>query len=204
MKSTEFRVKGAHPEACQLCGLTYAKGSEDDLAFHRSYHAQIARVVDPRPLKRFADRLNGVADPELVTKVSDLWMHKEMHDRARAFRREFGYDSIQWADGIDHSHNPHGFLMRGTTGRGENCIVGACAFREFSPDEWTLTWAWVCPEARHTGVLSRRWQDFLWRFGDFHIDAPLSASMKQFILKQGTEAQKTIFGAYLTTTETED
>lgn len=204
MKPAEFRVKGAHPDACQLCGLNYVRRSKTDQALHRTYHEQISSVVDPKPLKRFMDRVNGVADPELVTECSPVWMHIQMYGRARAFRKEFGYDFIQWEHGRDGELNPHGFLMRGTTERGENCIVGACAFRERSSDVWVLTWAWVCPEARHTGVLSSRWPDFLRRFGDFHIDAPLSASMKRFVLKHGTEAQKAIFGAYLTQPTSED
>jgi hypothetical protein len=42
---------------------------------------------------------------------------------------------------------------------------------------------------RHAGVLTRRWAEFLQRYGDFEIDTPLSEAMKAFVNKHGTTQQ---------------
>lgn len=192
-----------HPDACQYCGLEYVKESISDRALHRSFHSRIERVVDPKPIKRFLAEIKTDPDAELVTKYSPSWKHLQMYERARMFQREMEYDFIQWADGIDRDDQPHGFLMSGTTKKGEDCIVGACAFRMIS-DCWTLMWVWIRPGSRHSGVLSCRWSDYLRRFGDFKIDAPLSNAMKKFVLKHGSPVQKAYFGDCLLIVDKED
>jgi hypothetical protein len=71
-------------------------------------------------------------------------------------------------------------------------IVGACAFRwrEYSdaPAAWALQWVWVCPKARRTGVLRARWRSFRERYGDFHIEPPVSAAMQGFVRAMGDAA----------------
>ena len=53
-----------------------------------------------------------------------------------------------------------------------------------------MRWIWVCPSMRRTGVLARRWAEYLQRYGDFEIDTPLSEAMAAFVNKHGTAKQK--------------
>jgi hypothetical protein len=43
---------------------------------------------------------------------------------------------------------------------------------------------------RRSGVLAKRWDEFLQRYGDFEIDTPLSDAMAAFVNKRGTAKQK--------------
>jgi len=60
------------------------------------------------------------------------------------------------------------------------------------PIGWTgigvhLTWIWVAPGARRTGLLKARWSSFLKEFGSFHIEHPLSDAMQAFMQKYGSQ-----------------
>ena len=44
---------------------------------------------------------------------------------------------------------------------------------------------WVCPKYRRHGVLTERWGYFKERFGNFHIEGPVSSSMEGFAVKNG-------------------
>jgi hypothetical protein len=57
-----------------------------------------------------------------------------------------------------------------------------------------MQWVWLCPPARRSGALSRRWLDLLERYGDFELDQPLSEAMQAFIAIHGTPKQRAAAG----------
>lgn len=178
---------------CETCGCTYTKGDPEGVLYHRSEHARVMRFMAPRPLPAFQARLQIHPDPELVVAESPMWMHREVHQRARQFKHELQFDFCQW-EGSSKSKNlspeSHGYLFADHTETpGHGVAVGACAFW-CEQGNWRLRWVWVCPNMRRSGVLKQRWAQFVSRYGDFEIEAPLSEGMQAFVLKHGTREQK--------------
>lgn len=172
--------------ACKECGDTWFKGDAESSLNHRREHKKRMKVLDPQPDDRvLAERGAGGFD-ELVTYLSPSWRHEEMYARALAFKRELHFDFTQWGQ-PDDDPTAQGFLLTDDEAR----IVGVCAFRyrEYSnaPAGWALQFIWVAPKHRRRGVLSRRWPDFRDRFGDFHIEGPVSDAMQAFTRKMGDE-----------------
>lgn len=184
---------------CPECGCRYTKGDPEGALFHRSEHARVMRFMNPRPLAAFRTRLEMQADPELVTGDSPIWMHREVHQRALWFKSEFQYDFLQWEGSLRKKNlrqESHGYLLADHTDTyGPGAAVGACAFWH-EGDKWRMRWIWVCPSMRHSGVLTRRWAEFLQRYGDFEIDTPLSDAMAAFVNKHGTAKQKQYLQAH--------
>jgi hypothetical protein len=69
--------------------------------------------------------------------------------------------------------------------------IGAACFRKrayknVDADVWVLDWVWLHPYKRNKQVLSQHWDFFTKKFGDeFHIEHPVSKSMKAFLKKRG-------------------
>lgn len=178
---------------CPTCGYRYTKGDPESALSHRSEHARVMRLLNPRPMPAFRTRLENHADPELVVAESPIWMHREVHQRALQFKREFQYDFLQW-EGSPRKKNlcpeSHGYLFADHSDTcGLGAAVGACAFWN-DGDMWRMRWIWVCPSMRRSGVFAKRWAEFLQRYGDFEIDTPLSDAMAAFVKKHGTVKQK--------------
>lgn len=187
IKEPKYRVARAPVETiCPDCGDTWYRGDPDSSAAHRREHKQRMHVLDPKPLADMLSARLTTNDPELVRSTSPKWKHFEMYERARAFRREEGYDFVQWNshDGDDDPH-VHGFLMSDAEGR----ILGAISFRWREPEDepafWGLQWAWIAPKMRRCGILSYRWAVFRERFGDFVVESPVSKAMQDFLAKHG-------------------
>ena len=171
---------------CSICGDVFYRGDPESSAAHRTEHRKRLMYLDPQPHPKFSIERAAGDDAELVTAASPRWKHDEMFRRARAFRREFGYDFVQWDSPVDTDPNMAGYLFGDKEGR----IVGACAFRfrEYADEtapRWGLQWVWVCPKYRRQGVLAARWAYFKERFGDFHIEGPVSKAMEAFAVKKG-------------------
>lgn len=188
-KQEKPRVK----TTCPACGYRYTKGDPESALSHRSEHARVMRFMKPRPIAEFQARLAKHADPELVIAASPIWMHREVHQRALQFKSEFQYDFLQWEGSMRNKNlriESHGYLFADHTDtHGPGAAIGACAFWCES-GKWRMLWIWVCPSMRRAGVLSRRWAEFLQRYGDFEIDTPLSEAMAAFVNKHGTAKQK--------------
>jgi hypothetical protein len=173
---------------CAVCGMQWQKGDPDSSAGHRKEHKRRVHYLEPKPLAEFLNEKENSPEPELVTAMSPPWKHKEMYERALAFKREFHYDFIQW-ESPTHDYDPdvNGFLFADTN----NVIVGACSFRKRTyndKEKWGLQWIWVCPKERRNGYLSARWNMFRERFGDFVVEHPVSDEMQSFLEKNGDSA----------------
>lgn len=169
---------------CPRCGLTWWRGDPDSSASHRREHRKRMAILDPEPHERVREEAAGSAFDEHVDQWSPEWRHREMYRRAVAFRREEGYDFVQWSV-PETDPDTHGFLFADEEGR----IVGACAFRmrdfEAGFRRWCLQWIWVAPEHRRRGVLRSRWEGLRQRFGDFWVEPPVSDAMRAFLGSMG-------------------
>lgn len=144
------------------------------------------RYFDRQPHKQYLRATQVEQMPELVTWRSADWKHREMHNRALAFRREMQYESCQWAaPGQPRDKDALGYLVANEQG----AIIGAYCFRERTgldqSKQWTLDWIWICLTYRRMGHLARRWKALRETFGDFAIEHPVSVEMKLFLSKQG-------------------
>ncbi|MCO8166243.1 hypothetical protein NJC40_00415 [Pseudomonas sp. 21LCFQ02] len=178
---------------CEYCKHQYLTNDSMEARAHASEHEWTEQLFDPVPDARFAERLASSAHAELVDSSSPLWMHEAVYQRARAFRREFRYDRVQW-DGSNErraSEGWHGYLFAGDS---YGTIAGACGFYHGRSDQeagqWGLHWIWLAPKFRHQGILKAHWADFLSRYGEFYVEPPISEAMQGFIRKHGSDCQK--------------
>lgn len=170
---------------CPECGWTYERGDRDSSTNHRREHRLRMAYLDPQPHPQLLQARQTEPEPRWVTTHSPAWKHREMYDRAAAFRREFHYSFVQWGSPRRDS-DPHvqGFLFTDDAG----AIVGACRFGLRSDDcrqWWSLQWIWFCPRHRRAGHLARHWRMFRKRFGEFEVEAPVSDAMRAFLAKHG-------------------
>lgn len=180
---------------CNVCGFTWWKGIPQESAAHRREHRRRMACLEPQPLRKIiAARKSQETElghfsfnNALVTTCSPVWKHKQMYERAKAFKREFDYDVIQWDTPRECDPNAHGFLFTDDAGS----IVGACAFRnrvDENKNQWGLQWVWICPKERRKGHLSKRWKMFRKWFGGFRVEPPVSKAMEAFLIKQEDES----------------
>lgn len=171
---------------CQICGLEWYKGDPESSLYHRKEHKRRLSLLKPEPIpKMILELQKDETLAELVTYKSPLWKHKEMYYRALEFKSEFHYSFTQWSKEGREDVDAHGFLITGEQGK----IVGACAFQNRLQKDnsyrWGLQWIWICPDERGKGHLSKRWKMYRERFGDFHVEHPVSDAMKAFLEKKG-------------------
>ncbi|WJS98200.1 GNAT family N-acetyltransferase [Novosphingobium humi] len=184
VRGPKHRVVKAPVAVKCACGLTWYRGDPESSLAHRKEHKRRMVYLDPQPHAQvLKERAVGLFD-EHVDRMSPLWRNKEMYSRALAFKREEGYDFLQWST-RETDQNTHGFLFADDDGR----IVGACAFRyriyENALSRWGLQWVWIAQPHRRRGVLASRWATLRERFGDFDVETPVSDGMSAFLDKMG-------------------
>lgn len=124
---------------------------------------------------------------EYVPWNAARWKHDAVYLRAQMFKREFGYDFVQW-DPTARDVTAHAYLFNDDTGLfGHGAIAGACAlmWRDGERPGWAMQWIWLAPALRRKGILSRRWEQLRKRFGEFYLERPLSPAMAQFAESRG-------------------
>ncbi len=126
----------------------------------------------------------------MLTSSSEQTEKNALEQFAHYFKNEMHFDNIQY-EANNHDSNCIGFLFTENamdivtdehTTMPSRCI-GGCSFVKIDKD-WVLCWVWLHPYFRKKGILSCHWKNFFSRFGDFYIEAPISASMKCFLAKQ--------------------
>jgi len=186
-RAPRYRARAQPVEVtCPVCAYTYYLGDPDSSLEHRREHRRRMHYLAPQPNAQLLAALERDGGAAWVTSNSPVWMHREMYLRAAAFRREFGYDFVQWgSDTGDNDPAVQGHLFSGANG----AIIGACAFRlrRFDDDRscWGLQWVWFAPSQRRTGQLAKQWSSLRERFGDFYVEGPVSHAMQAFLAKHG-------------------
>jgi hypothetical protein len=165
---------------CELCGMTYVEGDPlDEQRHNEDRHAGFMEAVAPEPSVELKAAYLGNPEIVWVDNKSPEWLRRSVYWRAKVFQREFRYDTPQWE--IEGRHDPKaiGYVFRDDDFR----IIGACCFRplESGSEQMLLDWIWLSPMARRTGVVSRKWNEFRERFGDFRIGGPVSGAMLTFL-----------------------
>ncbi|MGE8063729.1 hypothetical protein [Pseudomonas sp. NPDC089569] len=180
-------------KTCTYCNHTYCTNTPSETRAHREIHKRAQRLFDPSPNALLAKRFAPGFNAERVDDNSPMGIQREVFRRAISFKREFGYDFIQWPGDEHRSVGPdwHGYLIPAGP---DGCIAGACAFAlqpaEGGSKQWSLQWIWLAPKYRRHGLLVQRWTYYLEQYGDFYIEPPLSDAMKAFVRAHGSEIQK--------------
>jgi hypothetical protein len=122
-----------------------------------------------------------------VVRVGDRAAARHVERFAHYFRREFGYDFVQFEAHEDvrwtarpQNDDPHPYLIAY-----RNRLVGAACFRwrvytNVAPT-WWLAWIWLHPYARRRGVLTQAWPIFTADHPGFFVEPPLSTAMEGFL-----------------------
>lgn len=169
---------------CEDCGMRYVSGYKPDEHDHRIFHRKKLSTLNPELSRAMRAALSDDPDSVWVEEGSPSWQRIAVHRRAKLFKREMEFDFTQWAPASDAG--AVGFLFVDDDCR----IVGACCFRpsHFEADErMRLDWIWIAPSERRKGWLSRNWQRFVGRFGEFDIGRPISDEMQSFLRKNGLD-----------------
>ncbi|MEP1765775.1 MAG: ESCO family N-acetyltransferase [Sulfitobacter sp.] len=169
---------------CPDCGMTYMSGYKPDEHEHRISHRKTVTTLYPVPSVAIKKVLKEDRDSVWVTDWSPSWLRIAVHRRAKAFRREMRFDFTQWD--LTSDRGAIGFLFVDDDHR----IVGACCFRPTNAEtsgRMRLNWMWIAPDERRKGWLTRSWQRFVSRFGEFDIERPISDEMQQILVKNGLD-----------------
>lgn len=140
---------------------------------------QNVRVTRPHP------RYNEQAEPLLITTDSPMVLRRGVETLARYFRREFGYDFVNFsAEGC--ATDCEAWLWVANGGNGSHYAVGHSVFWQKTYSnrpgpEWELTSVWLHPFMRNRGRLTRVWPHWQESYGPFWIELPLSAGMRKFL-----------------------
>lgn len=126
-----------------------------------------------------------------VTTKSNARSRRAVWKCAQFFRREFGYDFVQYGhEGREDDASARAYLwLGGVDGKtGDDVVVGACCFRlrtweKLPKPIWALQWVWMHPYARNKGHLKDAWPYFCARFGEFDVEGPYSKAMCAFLSK---------------------
>jgi len=162
-----------------------------------SIHAPKASgVVLSQSLHRDFTEFKTSSPPDVVGVVSSSSvrsLRKGATELARYFRREFHYDFVLFSEAAHGSHDKdraflysHEPYLRSLRGFRVVPLIGCVSFRwrENDPPGYALQWVWLHPYYRGHGLLSRSWEYFKVRFGEFTVEEPLSSAMKHFLSKQ--------------------
>ncbi len=124
----------------------------------------------------------------LITGDSPKTAREATETLAYYFRREFGYDFVQYSAQEDADPRDRVFLW--TVNRySYHAGIGAACFRwreyDNAAPRLSLAWVWIHPYLRRHGILTGHWDYFRALYGDFLVEPPLSHPMKAFINKRG-------------------
>jgi hypothetical protein len=121
-----------------------------------------------------------------VGPASGRSLRKAVHELAKLFRREFGYDFVQWS--VKETNPRTEAFLWCSESWSFQVPLGAVCFRwrewKDAPAGWSLDWIWMHPFERRHGHLSTAWPFFSKLYGDFHVAPSLSPAMSSFVEKQ--------------------
>lgn len=105
---------------------------------------------------------------------------------AQFFKREGGYDFVQYGDDGDEDDPNHAAYLWlppeiDCPGWRVHCI-GATCFRQRDYG-MAMQWVWLHPYYRRQGLLSKAWPEFLREHGAFDVEPPYSSAMMAFLQK---------------------
>jgi hypothetical protein len=124
-----------------------------------------------------------------VRVVAPIPLRKAVYRCALYFRRELGYDLVQYAIHEDDWYSRAFLWVSCPEIADKHNVWGACCFRwrEYTNADplWAMQWVWLHPYARNHGLLTKAWPYFLARFGWFDVEQPYSHTMRYALRKVG-------------------
>ncbi|WP_212785644.1 hypothetical protein [Ferrigenium kumadai] len=142
--------------------------------------------------------LSTYPSPLLVQPDSPRRIREFVEVLGKHFRRELQFDSVPFEaaetpDSLGYVpfevylfHEVASDLFEFDKPVKHRCI-GACGFRWYewsdAPASWSLQWVWFHPYFRGRGHLSKAWPHFIAKYGEFHVQYPVSAAMEKFLEK---------------------
>ncbi|WP_370304580.1 hypothetical protein [Pseudooceanicola sp.] len=155
------------------------QGVKSDEEDHAIWHRKALEALEPQPSRAWKSALEEDPDAVWVDANSPEWMHVAITQRARAFKREFRYDFLQWSDDAHANSGAVAFAFLDDKFR----MIGGCAFRLADGRNFRnkLDWIWFCPSARRQGHLRRAWPRLVDRMGEFDLEPPVSEAMQAFV-----------------------
>jgi acetyltransferase ESCO-like protein len=131
----EFYEEPPRAHGCQVCGLHYLRTLPEDRAQHRRHHQQVIRIFSPSPSATLKKEFDEQGKFVPVRASSKRFLRHRLYEIALMFRREGGYDFVQWDETSDDGH---GYLLIDAEGR---ALGGAVVrWREYKdlPPGWFL------------------------------------------------------------------
>jgi hypothetical protein len=127
-------------------------------------------------------------NPTRVFSGSPKTQRRAVYRFAQYFRREFGYDFVQYGvDGDETDRSCVAYLWhlwQCAEGESLPCIGAAC-FRERKEGGPALQWVWIHPFMRRQGLLANSWEMFEALHPNFAVEFPLSDAMLKFLEDRG-------------------
>lgn len=125
--------------------------------------------------------------PVLITSRSPLPLRRSTEKLARYFRREFGYDFVNFdARERDPDCEAWLWITRDFASAAGWCATGHAvfwkiAFHDRPGPEWQLGSAWQHPYFRGHGRLTAIWPHWARSYGPFWVETPWSPAMQAFL-----------------------
>jgi len=128
----------------------------------------------------------------------DIWssskLKKFVYRIAVYFRREFDYSFVQYSEEEDDlTHRAFLFLSKANDkyyDKNIYRILGGGCFRHRKPQDrpeyYALQWIWIHPYMRRKGILTKVFDEFMNKFGQFRVESPYSVEIKSFLEKGGS------------------
>jgi hypothetical protein len=177
-KGQKIRFPNSHLIFCPICYWSYLP--RVDGSAHSRYHRKMMRIINAVPDKR----LSTLPCADICVQPASLrWLHSLVYERARALRREEGYDFTQWLEDQAPNPNCQAWLFVEPDCR----PIGVAGFEWMDWNNirhgWHLNFVWIAPPYRRKGILSERWPKLVQKYGWFTIEEHLSPAMKAFLFK---------------------
>jgi hypothetical protein len=136
--------------------------------------------------------------PSPIKASSPLALRRHVETLAYYFKREFHFDFPQFEASESPSDSwyvPYDAWLFHEEANDEvrdlednpRRVIGAACFRQRIDEDainWALQWIWFHPYERRRGHLTQSWALFRSRYGQFHVEGPVSDAMAQFLAKQ--------------------
>lgn len=130
-----------------------------------------------------------MVDSLRVTSNSDFDSRMAMYKLCIFFKREFHYDSFQYAPfwALENDDECHAYMwtVEKNHTKIKSVVIGGFCFRKREWGGYGLQWIWIHPYMRNTGLLTRHWKAMQEKFGDFYVEPPLSHGMENFLSRLG-------------------
>ncbi len=131
----------------------------------------------------------SITQPMMVTALSPKQHREAVFEIASYFHLETSTDFVLFSPTENREYAAYLWLAPTShRGKDRHMAFGACCFRRrslVSGDNYVaLQWAWMHPLMRGHGAMRSAWRMFRRDHGDFHVEQPLSASMRRFMEKQ--------------------